>query len=105
MSSCGSEDSDHQLHETIRLSTQHIVASIEASSAGIEATLRKVVESQEQNQLLQAQNHQQMLEMLKMFARISTSVGSSNEAAARNSPIVIPSIPIVHDDIEGLSIM
>ncbi|KAI3954644.1 hypothetical protein MKW98_019775 [Papaver atlanticum] len=60
-----SDDRDHRLHETIMLSTQHIVASIEA-------LLGKVIESQAQNQL-------QMMEMLKILANNS-----------RNSPIVIP---------------
>ncbi|KAI3995851.1 hypothetical protein MKX01_020386 [Papaver californicum] len=107
---------DNRLQESIMLSTQHIVASIErveASSAGIQALLCQVVESQAQNQRQQAQNqHQQaqnqlqMIEMLKALANNINNAGIYNEQAAGNSPIVTPneqnlSVPTAGcDDIE-----
>ncbi|KAI3963159.1 hypothetical protein MKW92_003884 [Papaver armeniacum] len=68
---------DHRLHETIMLSTKHIVDSI----ASVEALLVKVVESQVQNQL-------QMTEMLKILANNDNiNAGISNGEAAGNSVI------------------
>ncbi|MCL7029702.1 hypothetical protein MKW94_013582, partial [Papaver nudicaule] len=110
---------DHRLHETIMLSTKLIVESqeamlhrieacneasnarVEASSAGIEALLYKVVECQ-------AQNQQQMLEMLKMLANnnnsMNTNARTSNEEApaGNGTPIDIPNgqNPTVNDEIE-----
>ncbi|MCL7029703.1 hypothetical protein MKW94_013583, partial [Papaver nudicaule] len=85
-------------------STQQIVASIErieASSAAIQALLCKVVESQ-------AQNQQQMMEMLKILANnnsINTASIPSEESAG-NSPTTDipneqnPSVSTVGDDTE-----
>ncbi|RZC93657.1 hypothetical protein C5167_007693 [Papaver somniferum] len=107
------DDRDHLLHETILLSTKQIVASIEASnarveasSAGIQALLCQIVESQAQNQL-------QMMEMLKVLANsdnkrnINTSI--SNEEAAGNHQIDIPNeqirptVPSVGNDTEEVA--
>ncbi|XP_026380965.1 uncharacterized protein LOC113275640 [Papaver somniferum] len=107
---------DHRLHDTIMLSTQHIVASIErveASCAGIQALLCKVVESQAQNQQQhahnqqqQAQNQFQMMEMLKMLAN-NTSInnaGICNEAASGINVIpneqIRPGIPVENEPPE-----
>ncbi|KAI3892627.1 hypothetical protein MKX03_023246 [Papaver bracteatum] len=109
---------DHLLHETIMLSTKQIVASIEASnakfeasSAGIQALLCKIVDSQAQNQQQQAQNQLQMMEMLKIVANnniSSMNINSSisNEEAAGDHPIDIPNeeirptIPSAGNDTE-----
>ncbi|KAI3963136.1 hypothetical protein MKW92_003861 [Papaver armeniacum] len=99
-----SDDRDHRLHETIMLSTEQIVASIEA-------LMGKIVESQAQHQLQQAQTQLQMMKMLKILANNSSTnnAGISNEdQAAGNIPIDIPnyeqhqaSVPTAGvDDIE-----
>ncbi|KAI3892629.1 hypothetical protein MKX03_023248 [Papaver bracteatum] len=89
----------HGLQKTIILSAQHIVASIErveASSAGIQSLLCKVVETQ-------AQNQQQMMEMLKILANNNNINASISNEAAGNSPIVNeqnrPSVPTTGDEI------
>ncbi|KAI3987079.1 hypothetical protein MKX01_036869 [Papaver californicum] len=87
------EDRDHQLHETIVLSTKQIVASIEASngrvkasSAGIQALDCKVVESQ-------AHSQQQMMELLKILANNNSmnDAGISTDEAAGECSCVISS--------------
>ncbi|KAI3954663.1 hypothetical protein MKW98_019794 [Papaver atlanticum] len=104
------DDRDHLVHETILLSTKQIVASIEASSAGIKALLCKIVDSQAQNQQQQAQNQLQMMEMLKILANNNnsrnTTASISNEESAGDHPIDIPNeqirptIPSTGNDTE-----
>ncbi|KAI3831643.1 hypothetical protein MKX03_031880 [Papaver bracteatum] len=64
-----------------------IERSLQTSSAGIETLLRKVVDSQAQNQLQQARNQQEMMEMLRILANntsTSTGISISSDVVVRN---------------------
>ncbi|MCL7032024.1 hypothetical protein MKW94_009705, partial [Papaver nudicaule] len=102
MSDTQRDDCNHQFHETIMQSNRHVLGSLEtmfgrieasieagneaskASSAGIQALLCKVVESQEHNQQL-------MMEMLKIFAN-----NNNNEGAGKSS-LAIPVTKILDE--------
>ncbi|KAI3831639.1 hypothetical protein MKX03_031876 [Papaver bracteatum] len=96
------EVDDHRMQEAVLSSAKLIVESqlnmigrieasieasnarVEASSAGIEALLCKIVESQ-------AHNQQQMMEMLRILANNRVSAGKTNEGEEK-SAVDIPTI-------------